>query len=31
MRSGAVTEGLPSAGPRGGKIWLPRYFVRRAA
>ena len=27
----AVTEGLPSAGPRGGKIWLPRYFVRRAA
>jgi hypothetical protein len=27
----AVAEGLPSAGPRGGKIWLPRYFVRRAA
>ena len=27
----AVLEGLPSAGPRGGKIWLPRYFVRRAA
>jgi hypothetical protein len=27
----AVTEGLPSAGPRGGKIWLPRYFVRRTA
>ena len=27
----AVTEGLPSAGPRGGKIWLPRYMVRRAA
>ncbi len=27
----AVTEGLPSAGPRGGKIWLPRYFVRRAS
>jgi hypothetical protein len=27
----AVMEGLPSAGPRGGKIWLPRYFVRRAA
>ena len=27
----AVLEGLPAAGPRGGKIWLPRYFVRRAA
>ncbi len=27
----AVLEGLPSAGPRGGAIWLPRYFVRRAA
>ncbi len=27
----AVTEGLPEKGPRGGKIWLPRYFVRRAA
>ncbi len=27
----AVTDGLPAAGPRGGKIWLPRYFVRRAA
>jgi hypothetical protein len=29
--AGAVTEGLPTAGPRGGKIWLPRYFVRRTA
>jgi hypothetical protein len=29
--SRAVTEGLPAAGPRGGKIWSPRYFVRRAA
>lgn len=27
----AVTEGLPERGPRGGKIWTPRYFVRRAA
>jgi hypothetical protein len=27
----AVEEGLPAAGPRGGKIWLPRYFVRRTA
>ncbi|HET6771606.1 MAG TPA: DinB family protein [Actinomycetota bacterium] len=27
----AVTEGLPDRGPRGGKIWTPRYFVRRAA
>lgn len=27
----AVTEGLPETGPRGGKIWTPRYFVRRAA
>jgi len=25
----AVTEGLPDTGPRGGKIWTPRYFVRR--
>ena len=29
--SRAVTDGLPETGPRGGKIWLPRYFVRRAA
>jgi hypothetical protein len=27
----AVLEGLPEAGPRGGKLWTPRYFVRRAA
>ncbi|MFO7538824.1 MAG: hypothetical protein R6X32_12335 [Chloroflexota bacterium] len=27
----AVTEGLPEKGPRGGKLWLPRYFVRRVA
>ncbi|HEV8564166.1 MAG TPA: hypothetical protein VGR41_04585 [Actinomycetota bacterium] len=27
----AVTEGLPKEGPRGGRIWLPRYFVRRTA
>ena len=29
--SRAVSEGLPEKGPRGGTIWLPRYFVRRAA
>ena len=27
----AVLEGLPEAGPRGGAIWPPRYFVRRTA
>lgn len=27
----AVTEGLPERGPRGGKIWRPRYVGRRAA
>jgi hypothetical protein len=27
----AVTEGMPDAGPRGGVLWTPRYFVRRAA
>ena len=27
----AVVDGQPEAGPRGGKIWLPRYFVRRTA
>ena len=27
----AVTQGLPAAGPRGGKIWSVRYFVRRTA
>jgi hypothetical protein len=29
--SRAVTEGLPERGPRGGRLWTPRYFVRRAA
>ena len=29
--SRAVTEGLPETGPRGGKIWTPRFFVRRDA
>jgi hypothetical protein len=27
----AVSEGLPATGPRGGVMWTPRYFVRRAA
>ena len=27
----AVDGGLPTRGPRGGTIWLPRYFVRRVA
>jgi hypothetical protein len=27
----AAVEGLPEKGPRGGKIWPARYFVRRAA
>ena len=27
----AVQDGLPERGPRGGAIWLPRYFVRRVA
>jgi len=27
----AAYEGLPESGPRGGKIWPARYFVRRAA
>lgn len=27
----AVHEGLPEHGPRGGKLWKPRTFVRRAA
>lgn len=27
----AVTDGLPATGPRGGALWLPRYFVRRTA
>ena len=25
----AVKQGLPEAGPRGGKIWPVRFFVRR--
>jgi hypothetical protein len=29
--SRAVTDGLPERGPRGGAIWRPRFFVRRAA
>lgn len=27
----AVREGVPAVGPRGGRRWLPRYFVRRVA
>jgi hypothetical protein len=27
----AVQNGLPESGPRGGKLWTPRYFVRRTA
>jgi hypothetical protein len=27
----AVKDRLPEQGPRGGKIWPPRYFVRRVA
>jgi hypothetical protein len=27
----AVSGELPERGPRGGSIWLPRYFVRRVA
>jgi hypothetical protein len=27
----AVRNGLPESGPRGGKLWTPRYFVRRMA
>jgi hypothetical protein len=27
----AAAGALPSTGPRGGKLWAPRYFVRRAA
>jgi hypothetical protein len=30
LEAGARGE-LPKEGPRGGKIWPPRYFVRRAA
>jgi hypothetical protein len=27
----AVREGIPERGPRGGKMWTVRYFVRRSA
>lgn len=27
----ASRVGVPERGPRGGKLWTPRYFVRRAA
>ncbi|HEX9124179.1 MAG TPA: hypothetical protein VF984_12635 [Actinomycetota bacterium] len=27
----AASEGVPETGPRGGKMWRPRYFVRREA
>jgi hypothetical protein len=27
----AAADGLPESGPRGGKIWPARYFVRRSA
>ena len=27
----AATVGVPLSGPRGGAMWAPRYFVRRAA
>ena len=27
----ALRVGLPERGPRGGKLWRPRYFVRRVA
>lgn len=27
----AVSPDMPATGPRGGNLWLPRYFVRRAA
>ena len=26
-----VKEGVPDTGPRGGRMWPPRYFVRRTA
>ena len=29
--SNAAKGNLPATGPRGGKLWQPRYFVRRAA
>jgi hypothetical protein len=27
----ATSEAMPATGPRGGALWKPRYFVRRAA
>jgi hypothetical protein len=27
----AVLQGVPASGPRGGRRWPPRYFVRRVA
>ena len=27
----ATSDEMPKAGPRGGTLWTPRYFVRRAA
>jgi len=27
----ATSDEMPAAGPRGGALWTPRYFVRRAA
>jgi hypothetical protein len=27
----AVSGRMPAAGPHGGKLWTPRYFIRRAA
>jgi hypothetical protein len=27
----AASDQMPATGPRGGKLWTPRYFVRRAA
>jgi hypothetical protein len=27
----AVSDQMPTAGPRGGTFWTPRYFVRRSA
>jgi hypothetical protein len=27
----AASDEMPAAGPRGGKLWTPSYFVRRAA
>jgi hypothetical protein len=27
----AVREGVPATGPKGGKMWTARYFLRRDA